>query len=217
LSNPAINDHHNAGRAVGTPAAGIVGQAYSFTPTVTGGSGGNSFAVNNTTGTLAALGLSFSASTGAITGTPSVAGTWSGTIKVTDTGGGMATSATLSVVVSAPQVSISGGPSGANAISGSSGTVIAASAAPTVTGATGTKTFSLMANGTALTSPGTNLGGVCPGLSFSTSTGVISGTPTQACNTDGAILQIKVSDSGTGTSAVAANIFGVSRCGPRTA
>lgn len=63
---------------------GTVGQAYSFTPGTSGGSGTKTFAL---TGSLPS-GLSFNTSTGAITGTPTAAGTTSGlTIAVTDTSG----------------------------------------------------------------------------------------------------------------------------------
>jgi hypothetical protein len=68
----------------GTPGSATVGSAYSFTPTTSGGHTAYSFAL---TGTLPA-GLSFSTSTGAITGTPTGAGTTSGlNITVTDADG----------------------------------------------------------------------------------------------------------------------------------
>lgn len=68
----------------GTPPAGTVGEPYSFTPSVSGGSGAKSFAL---TGSLPS-GLSFSTITGAITGTPASAGTTSGlSITVTDSSG----------------------------------------------------------------------------------------------------------------------------------
>lgn len=68
----------------GTPPDGTVGQPYSFTPSVFGGEGARSFAL---TGTLPG-GLSFDTGTGAITGTPSSAGTTSGlSITVTDSSG----------------------------------------------------------------------------------------------------------------------------------
>ena len=73
----------------GTPGPATVGVPYSFTPAVSGGSGTKSFSLS---GSLPA-GLSFSSSTGAITGTPTTAGTSSGIgITVTDSSG----SATLS-------------------------------------------------------------------------------------------------------------------------
>lgn len=68
----------------GTPGGATVGTAYSFTPTVSGGSGARSFTL---TGSLPA-GLSFGSSTGAITGTPTAAGTTSGlNITVADASG----------------------------------------------------------------------------------------------------------------------------------
>lgn len=68
----------------GTPGAATVGTPYTFTPAVTGGSGTKSFTL---AGTLPA-GLSFSSSTGAITGTPTTVGTTSGLdITVTDNSG----------------------------------------------------------------------------------------------------------------------------------
>lgn len=68
----------------GTPPAGTVGQPYSFTPSVSGGSGTKSYAL---TGSLPS-GLSFNTATGAITGTPATAGTTSGlSITVTDSSG----------------------------------------------------------------------------------------------------------------------------------
>lgn len=68
----------------GTPGTATVGQPYTFTPAVTGGSGTKSFSL---AGTLPA-GLSFSSTTGAVTGTPTTAGTTSGlSVTVTDTSG----------------------------------------------------------------------------------------------------------------------------------
>lgn len=69
----------------GTPASTAkVGTAYSFTPTTANGSGTKTFAL---TGTLPA-GLSFSTTTGAISGTPTATGTASGlNITVTDSSG----------------------------------------------------------------------------------------------------------------------------------
>jgi hypothetical protein len=65
----------------GTPDTATVGVAYSFVPTVINATGTPSFAL---TGTLPD-GLSFNTSTGAITGTPTAAGTTLGlSITVTD-------------------------------------------------------------------------------------------------------------------------------------
>jgi len=68
----------------GSPSTATVGQPFSFTPTVTGGDGARSFEL---TGTLPD-GLSFNTGTGAITGTPTTAGTTLGlSITVTDSSG----------------------------------------------------------------------------------------------------------------------------------
>lgn len=68
----------------GAPEQATVGVMYSFIPSTVNGSGTKAFAL---TGTLPA-GLSFSTSTGAITGTPTTLGTTSGlSIGVTDTSG----------------------------------------------------------------------------------------------------------------------------------
>lgn len=120
----------------GAPGAAIVGTAYSFSPGVVGGSGAKTYAL---TGTLPA-GLTFSASTGAITGTPTTAGTTSGlAITVTDTTGSAPLSG-LSVTVAAAPVVL--------AISGANGTAAVgdtASFTPTISG--GTAPFTVTATG----------------------------------------------------------------------
>lgn len=81
----------------GTPGPATVGQAYSFTPTASNGSGTKTFSY---TGTLPA-GTSFNPATGSISGTPTTAATYSGiSIAVTDSSGS-ATLSGLSIVVSA--------------------------------------------------------------------------------------------------------------------
>jgi hypothetical protein len=155
----------------GAPGAAAVGAAYSFGPGVIGGSGAKSYAL---TGTLPD-GLVFSTSTGAITGTPTTVGTITGlSIAVTDASGS-ATLSGLSIVVTAAPVALAlSGTPPVGAI-GSTYSFI-----PTVSGGSGTKAFSLS--------------GVLPdGLSFSTSTGAITGTPTTAGTTSG--LAITVSDT----------------------
>jgi hypothetical protein len=83
----------------GTPGAATVGVSYTFTPSVTGGTPGYTFAV--VAGTLPA-GLSINGSTGEITGTPTTAGTSGGiTIRVTDSLGATDDLAELSITVSA--------------------------------------------------------------------------------------------------------------------
>lgn len=80
----------------GTPPGGRVGTAYTYTPTSTGGRATKTYAL---TGTLPS-GLSFSTSTGGISGTSLASGTASGlNITVTDGDGLTATLGTFSIVV----------------------------------------------------------------------------------------------------------------------
>lgn len=80
------------------PTVGQVGSAYSFTPTVMNGSGTKTFTLSS--GTLLG-GLSFSTATGAITGSPTVAGTMSNlVITVTDSTGSASTTATTVAIAS---------------------------------------------------------------------------------------------------------------------
>lgn len=67
---------------VGTPpSTGTVGTPYSFTPTASGGTTPYAFALTGTK----PPGVNFSTSTGALSGTPTTAGTYSGlSISVTD-------------------------------------------------------------------------------------------------------------------------------------
>lgn len=85
--------------AISTTAlpAGTVGASYSQTLTAAGGNGAKTWSVQ--TGTLPA-GLTLNASTGAISGTPTAAGTSNVTVKVTDAASATATKA-LTIVVSA--------------------------------------------------------------------------------------------------------------------
>lgn len=81
------------------PTTGQVGQAYNFLPSTSNGSGTKTFTLS--AGTLLG-GLSFSTSTGAITGTPTVVGTMSGlVITVTDSTGSASTAATTVTIAAA--------------------------------------------------------------------------------------------------------------------
>ena len=138
----------------GTPASGAVGVAYTFTPTVTGSAGTNVFSLAS--GSTLPAGLTLDADTGAITGTPTEAGTSSVTLDVTD--GTNTASLPLSLDISAAL------------------TVARASEANAAVGAR----FSLSlvfsgGDGTAVT---TTVSGLPDGLTFDNSTGIISGTPT---------------------------------------
>ncbi len=68
----------------GTPGAAVVGQSYNFVPTVSNGSGTNTFVLS---GTLPG-GLNFDTTSGTISGTPTTTGSFAGlSIEVTDSAG----------------------------------------------------------------------------------------------------------------------------------
>ncbi len=77
------------------PTTGTVGQPYSFTPTTANGAGAKVFSKNVTL----LAGLTFSTTTGAITGTPTAPGTMTGlVVTVTDdTGSASTTAATVTI------------------------------------------------------------------------------------------------------------------------
>lgn len=89
--NPAVS------LTLSYPATGTVGVAYSGTVTVTGGVAPRAYTVS--VGALPTS-LSLNASTGAVTGTPSAAGTFTGTIKVVSDLGSEDTAA-FSIVIAA--------------------------------------------------------------------------------------------------------------------
>ncbi len=154
--------------------SGEVGAAFNAPSlTVTGGTAPYVFAIAS--GSLPA-GLTLNTATGAITGTPTAAGTFS--LKVTDADGVVVTVSCPYTIVSAPVLSCS-------AFSGEVSQPIT-SAPPTVTGGTAPFTYSVAS------------GSIPAGLSLNTSTGVISGTPTASGS-----FTIKVTDangvSATGT------------------
>lgn len=112
------------------PTTATVGTAYSFTPTAAGGVTPRTFAL--IAGTLPA-GLSFNTGTGAITGTPTEAGSATGlSIRVTDNVGTTATLATFGITVSAG-ATVPGQPAAPTATAGD-GTVSLAFSAPSTGG-----------------------------------------------------------------------------------
>src|SRR5262249_14514359 len=137
--------------------------AYSQTVSASGGTSPYTYSVS--VGSLP-TGLSLNSSTGAITGTPTVANTFSFTIKAVDstTGTGSPFSGTqaYSVTITAPPLSLVSTPSTNTKIG------VAYSQTNVASGGTGSYTYSISA------------GALPAGLTLNTSTGTVSGTPTAA-------------------------------------
>ncbi len=148
-------------------SSGEVGVGFSSPAmTVTGGVAPYTFSI--ATGTLPA-GLTLNASTGAITGTPTSAGTF--TIKVTDANGAVAAGTCPFTIVAAPSVACS-------AVNSGEVGLVFTSPAMTVSGGVAPYTFSIAT------------GSLPAGLTLSASTGAITGTPTSA-----GTFTIKVTDA----------------------
>jgi len=157
---------------------GTVGTAYATTLAASGGTAPYSWAITN--GALPA-GLSLAASSGAISGTPTAAGTSSFAAQVTDSQGKSATQA-LSISI--------GSSAGSPAISTSSlsaGTVgTAYSATLQATGGTTPYSWSI------------STGSLPAGLKLTASSGAISGTPT-AAGSSNFTVQVKDANSNAAT------------------
>ncbi len=167
-----------------TVSAATVGSAYSTTVSATGGTASYSYAI--TAGALPA-GVSLNSGTGVISGTPTAAGTFNFTVTATDssTGSGPFTgSRAYTLTVNAPTLAIS--PISGTSLTGSVSTAYS----QTFTASNGTAPYTY-----ALT---VNSGTMPTGLSFSTSTGVLSGTPTTAGSVN---FTVTGTDSSTGTGA----------------
>ncbi len=139
-------------------STGQVGVAYSSALVATGGVPPYTFSI--ITGSLPA-GLTLNPSTGAITGTPTTAGTFNFTAKVVDSTGSAAgtTTANCSIVIAPPAISL--------ACATSTGQVgVAYSSALVATGGVPPYTFSIIT------------GSLPAGLTLNPSTGAITGTPT---------------------------------------
>lgn len=148
--------------AIGTTTlpGGVPNQTYSTTLNATGGMSPYTWTLAS--GTLPA-GLSFAASTGVISGTPTAIGTSSLTFSVTDSSSPQQTakSVTLSLVVAPPVLAIT---TSSSLPSGAAGT--AYSNPLTASGGTGAYTWSI------------TVGTLPAGLTLAATTGIISGTPT---------------------------------------
>ena len=131
-----------------------IGQAYNQTMTVTGGTGTFTYAV--TTGSLP-TGLTLT-SGGVLSGTPTVAGTYTFTITATNQWGCTASNS-YTIVVACPTISLSPGTLPPGNVGFAYNQTI------TVTGSTNTFTFS-------------STGTLPPGLTLNTTTGALTGTPT---------------------------------------
>ncbi|GLQ86469.1 putative Ig domain-containing protein [Dyella flagellata] len=153
---------------------GTVGAAYNQSVSASGGTSPYSYTIS--AGALPA-GLSISASSGAITGTPTAGGTFSFTVKATDASSNTATQTYSGFTVAAPTISVS--PTtvpGATQNSSYNQTI-------TASGGTSTYTYAVTA------------GSLPSGLSISSS-GVLSGTPSVYGNYN---FTITATDSSTGT------------------
>ena len=148
-----------AAPAVGVSAVpdGEVNVPYSAAPTVSGGTGPYAWAV--TTGSLP-TGLAIDSTTGAITGTPSVAGPYTFTVRVTDNDGQIANQGITLVIATGPSVATASLPGG------QVGTLYNESVAGA--GGTGPYTWAITA------------GSLPSGLVIDSSTGAITGTPSVA-------------------------------------
>ncbi|MGA9931351.1 MAG: choice-of-anchor tandem repeat GloVer-containing protein, partial [Terriglobales bacterium] len=129
--------------------------AYSSALVASGGVAPYTFSI--TSGSLPP-GLTLNSSTGAITGTPTTAGTYNFTAQVVDSQGNTATSS-CSIVVSSPTLTLS-------CPTGTAQVGFAYSSALTASGGVAPYTFSIIS------------GSLPPGLTLNASTGAITGTPT---------------------------------------
>jgi tRNA A-37 threonylcarbamoyl transferase component Bud32 len=140
-------------------ATATIGTAYSATATATGGKSSYKWAA--ATGLPPGLKAVANAGTLTISGTPTTAGTYTIKLSVSDSSSPAQTATTsLSVTVSAPPLTITGGTLAAGTLN------VAYSATVTAAGGTGTKAYKAT--------------GLPAGLAIGAATGTISGTPTAA-------------------------------------
>lgn len=161
-------------------ASGTTGTAYSSGSSATGGAGPYTYAV--VSGSLP-TGLTLNASTGVVTGTPTVAGAYPYTIQVTDAVGSTKTiSGTITIVAALAYV---------NTIPTTGTTGVAFTGGSSATGGTSPYTYALTA------------GALPDGLTVNTTTGVVSGTPTVAAAFN---YTIQVTDSASATKTISGTI-----------
>ncbi|HEX3873932.1 MAG TPA: putative Ig domain-containing protein [Solirubrobacteraceae bacterium] len=138
--------------AFATPPGGEVGAAYSDQLAASGGTGSYTW---STTGSLPS-GVTLGSS-GLLSGTPTVAGSFSFTVKVTDSTGQFATEAASVTVVAGPALGFAAPPAGE----------LGAAYSDQLTASGGTTPYAWSASA-----------GLPPGVSLGASTGLLSGTPT---------------------------------------
>ena len=151
------------------PPFGEVNTAYSDTLTASGGTAPYTWSVSS--GSLPA-GITLNSSSGALSGTPTAAGTASFTIKVTDANGQAATQATGLAIIAGPALTFPAPPFGE--------VNTAYSDTLTASGGTAPYTWSVSS------------GCLPAGITLNSSTGALSGTPTAAGT---ASFTIKVTDA----------------------
>ena len=166
----------------GVPPAGTVGSAYNTMIVSAGGTTPLTTVMLN--GSLPP-GLSFNASTGAITGTPTAVGTFAFTVQLTDSSAvpyTVSANKTIAVSNPVPPLTLTGGPQPEGEVG------IPYTTSFTATGGVMPYTFSIAS------------GALPQGLSISPTTGVISGTPT-APGTSNFTVQVQDSTNATATAA----------------
>jgi hypothetical protein len=158
--------------APATPAAGIVGTAYSQTLTASGGTSPYTFAVAS--GTLPA-GLTLNPTTGVVSGTPSVQISSNVTLRATDTNGCQGTRA-VTFAMSCPPI-----------------TITPATLPRATVGSAYSQTLTA-SGGIASYTWAVTSGTLPAGLTLNATTGVLSGTPTTS-NAAGTSITITTTDS----------------------